>query len=232
MAKFNPHELTTADVANWIREGDFEQAKEVAKNLAFFLLQLSESKEAQQALMKAGMSWIGSDIAKLISERLLDDPSINREAQQRFNELIKAGHKKGSPELDRAHQKLKAKPDLTGKTTKTGAELFAKLLVPNKTTKRQFEARWIASCVEMNIIGNSKAEFKRIANELNARIEQNNKIMDDWKIGKRDEYFGWLPGLPKRTVTPDQLAKDYRKYKSDIETANDKAQRITRHRIK
>lgn len=232
MTNFNPHELTTADIVNWIGEGDFEEAKEAGRQLAHFLRQLSENKEAQQTLMKLGICWIGSDVAKLISERLLDDPSINRAAQQKFAELIKAGHKKGSPELATALQNMRAKPDVAGKTTKSGAELFAKVLVPNKHTKRQFEARWIAKFVDVNIKGNSKAEFKRITDFLNGLIDSNNKIMQEWKNGERANCDEYSPAFPKRGVTRDQLEKDYRKFKSGIDAINDAAKGISRHRIK
>lgn len=232
MAKLNPHETTTADTANWIREGDIEQAKEAAKSLALFLHQLSENKEAQRALMKSGVPWIGSDIAKLISERLLDDPSVNKLAQQKVVDLIKAGREKGSPEFDAAIQKLREKPNVKGKSKKSGVELFAKVLVPNKPTKKQFEARWVASVVSMNMKSNSKAEYKRIAAGLNAYIEQNNKIVGEWQSGKRKDLDGWSGALPKRVVTANQIEKDYLKFRADIDTTNDKAQRITRHRIK
>lgn len=232
MAKLNPHELTTADAANWIREGDFEEAKQAGRMLALFLHQLSENKEAQRALLKSGISWIGADIAKLISDRLLDDPSVNKLAQQKVVELIKAGREKGSPEFDAAIQKLREKPNVKGKSKKSGVEIFAKMLVPNKQSKQQSEALRIAVIVGMNIDGNNKAEFRRIADTLNTHIDQNNQIMDEWRKGERESCDGWNVALPRRRVTPDQIEKDYRKFKSDIDAANDKEKGITRHRIK
>jgi hypothetical protein len=227
--KFNPCDTTTAKVCDWIRAGDFEEAKKTAHLLATFLLSLAQNKAAQQELIKAGVWWIGKDMAELIAEGLLADPKINKKAQENFHNLIKAGHRKGSDELKNAIEKLRDEPAATkGKTRKTGAELFAKVLVPNKPIKRQFEARWIAAVAYRNLENNTKEEYRRVATVINGVIDKNNQLIADWKQGKSKDITGYSPAIPKRIITPDQLEKNYRKFKTEIDRTNGK----TIHRIK
>ncbi len=110
-----------------------------------------------------------------------------------------------------------------GKSAKSGAELFGKFLVPNKPTKKQFEAIYLALIVANNMSGNNKAEFKRICNEINAAIENNNEVLKNWDKGTFDKHFyNYNQFLPKRRITVDQLEKDYRKFKPKIDTAHHK----------
>jgi pyruvate carboxylase len=227
LGKFHPSVTTESQLAEWIRAGDFEQAKELAKSLATFLLQLSENKEVQKSMMQAGIMWIGAEQAKLINERLQDDPAINKEAQKEFAELIKKGHRKGSEKLTKALGKIRVKPG-KGKSTKTGAELFAKVLVPNKHTKNQFEARWIATVAKLNIKSASKDEYKRVTEFLNELIDKNNKSFAELKSGKCDGTSGFNPSVPRRRITQDQLANYYREFKPEIDRANG----IEKHKIK
>jgi len=118
-----------------------------------------------------------------------------------------------------------------GKTTKSGAELFAKFLAPNKPTKRKFEAIWLASVFELKKSGNRKSEFERIATFINLEIEKNNQILRNWNSGKRDDG-NYNPSLPKRRITKDQLERAYREYKGFIQNKNDRANGVSRHRIK
>lgn len=116
-----------------------------------------------------------------------------------------------------------------GKTSKSGAELFAKFLVPNKPTKRQFEALWLAAVFESSNNGNRKKEFGRIATLINLEIEKNNQIRRNWDSGKRDDG-NYNPSLPKRRITKDQLERAYRKHTEFIQKKNDTVNGITRHR--
>lgn len=226
--KFNPTRTTTKQTAQWIRLGDFEEAKNVAEQLAFFLNAMVANKDAQQAVMENGVPWIGADIASLIAERLLDDPKINKEARRELSDLIKAGHREGSEKLELAAKKARAPANTRGKTTKTGAELFAKVLVPNKPIKRQFEERWLAAMADLNLTGTTKREYQRVADFINHLVDEKKKIEAEWKIGKRKNYEGWHPNVPKRRITRDQLEKAHLKFKDEIDTTNG----ITRHRIR
>ena len=185
LVKFNPHYLTSTEIVDWIRAGDIEEAKELATHVAYFLSSLAENESAKQALIGAGVFWIGTDSAKLIAEKLLAKAS-----------------------------------SVKGKSTKSGAELFAKVLVPNKPTKRQFEARWIAAVADLNLNGASKNEFESVAAFINGVIDKNNKILGDFKSGARKDLEDYSPGIPKRKISRDQLEKSYRKFKPEIDKIN------------
>jgi hypothetical protein len=218
--KFVPCEITEAKQIEWIRAGDIEAAKELANNLAQFLHGVAENKEVRLAIAKAGIWPIGAETAKFISEMLLSDPYINKEAQQKFQELIKAGHRKGSGELTEAIAKLKATADMMkGKSTQSGVERFAKILVPNKPTKRQSEALWLASVADLNLKSKTKPEYKRVTAFVNALIDNNKKLLEDWKNGKRADRGDFSPSIPRRRITVDQLEKAHRKFIPDIEKA-------------
>ena len=118
-----------------------------------------------------------------------------------------------------------------GKAIKSGIELFAKVLVPNKPTKKLFDAIWMATVFYRNRTGNSKSEFKRIATSINLLIDRNNQILSDWKIGKRDDIEGLNPAIPQRRITKDQLERAYREHRLTIENKNDAANGIIRNRI-
>lgn len=233
MKNFNPcRDLTTDDRVEWIKAGDIEAAKALAFSLAMFLDSVVNNEEVKLSLRRSGIHWIGSGQAKLIIERLRDDPKINKEAQIEFMELIKAGHKNGSAKLTETIEKLRVQPGATkGKSLKSGVELFAKFLVPNKTTKHQFEAIWLASFVADNQ-GNSKSSYEKLANSLNALIEANNQIINDFRSKKRDDLAGYLPALPRRCITKDQLERAYREHKATIQKKNDLANGVTRNLIK
>lgn len=55
------------DAAN----GDISAAEDVGAQLAMFLFNLAENKDAQKAMMAAGVGWIGNVAASQIVERLL-----------------------------------------------------------------------------------------------------------------------------------------------------------------
>ncbi len=177
--------------------------------------------------MLAGVPWIGAESAKLISEKLLADPALNKEAQLEIKELAKSGVVIDQDKLASAVKKLKFKTVAKGKTNKSGAELFAKVLVPNKPIKNQFQARLIAALANINLHTTTKSEYQRVAKFLNQLIEANNKIYSNFKSGDRDDLEGYSPALPKRIVTPSQLEKDYRKFKPEIDRFNG----INTHRI-
>ena len=226
--KFNPTITTSTEIAQWTRAGDFEEAKNIAVQLALFLNAMAENKDAQQAVCKSGVPWIGADIAYLIAERLLVDPKVNKEAQKELFDLIKAGHREGSGQLELAAKKARTPANTEGKTAKTGAELFAKVLVPNKPTKRQFEERWIAAVADLNLTRTTKKEYQRVADLINCLVDKNKEIETEWKSGKRKNYEGWHPNVPKRKITRDQLEKTHLKFKDEI----DKTNGITRNRMK
>ncbi len=107
-----------------------------------------------------------------------------------------------------------------GKSTKSGLELFSKVLVPNKPTKPQSEARLLAWMADRNLKAQTKKEYKRVTLFINNWIDKNNKIFEDWKASKRDDMAEFHPACPKRKITHNQLEKAHRKYRSQIDKAN------------
>lgn len=225
--KFNPTFTSAEEMASWVRDGDFEAAKGIAQSLMFFLSAMAENREAQQAVKKAGVPWIGNDFARLIVERLGDDPKVDKEAQANLDELIKS-RRCQRDELERAFEKVKAGASTKGKSGKTGYELFAKVLVPNKPSKPQHQERWLAAVADENLTSSTKKGYQQVADFVNALVDENNKIMKEAEDGKRASIGGYHLGAPFRKITRDQLEKAHRKFKPEI----DKAKGITRHRMK
>jgi hypothetical protein len=211
LGKFDPCDTTDEQLAEWIRAGDIEEAKELAMLLAIFLSQLAENKEVIKAIMMAGIPWIGTARAKIISERLLDNPAFSKEAQKEVSELIKQGHRHGSNQLAKAYEKMRLKPnEMKGKSTKTGAELFAAFLVPNKQSKNHFVERWIASVIPLN----PDLTIKQLTEFINGEIKRNNEAKE-----KSKGWGDYDPSYPKQTITPDRLKKAHAKYKDEIDKA-------------
>ena len=215
--QFDPCTVTTENILEWIGNKDFEAAKEQAQRLAYFLLILADNKEAQKAIMKAGVPWIGAEVAKLIADSLLFDPNIDLAAQREALALSKKGYTTDSPELADAIKRMRnPQPKNNNQRRKSGAELFATILVPNTTSKSQFNARWIAA------VALSNADMKigeRVA-FINGHIEANNRILEGWKAGNRDSLEGFRGEIPRRTITEDQLKKACSKFKTEIDNAN------------
>ena len=180
---FDPSTTTDSKMAEWQKLGDIIEAKQQAQLLAFFLLQMAQNKEAQQAIMRLDIGWIGADVAKFIAKKLLANPCTEK-----------------------------------GKQHKSGAELFAKVLVPTKTTQSQFQARHIAALVYQ--LGSDSEENLELATELfNNRIVANNEILRQLKDGNRNNLKRYNPTLPTSDITKRKAQTSYRKYVQEIKAA-------------
>lgn len=217
---------TQIQVVEWIKQGDIETAKSQAKIFRTFLGELIENQKAQKALSEAGISFFDVEFARLVYERLLDNPRVDMKAQEDICELIKAGERKGSSKIAEAQARAAKFSPKKGQSSLSGLELFAKFLVPNKPSSYQVEIRWLAETAALNLQSTSKAEYKRVTKLINEAVVENIKIMAEWKAGKRNDLTGWSH-FPKRRITEHQLEVAHRKYKPEI----DKKVGITRHRI-
>ncbi|MDR3453812.1 MAG: hypothetical protein P4L96_13630 [Rhodoferax sp.] len=102
--------------------------------------------------------------------------------------------------------------NVPGKSRKSGAELFAKVLVPGKATKAQFEAQWIAS-VAWQLGARSEANCELAATAINQRIKENNAALE------AEKWREYGPAIPRRPVTASQVDKALRQYKPAIDAA-------------
>ena len=59
-----------ANAAVDAEKGDISAAEDIGAQLACFLFNLAENKDAQKALLASGVGWIGDSTAKLIVDRL------------------------------------------------------------------------------------------------------------------------------------------------------------------
>ncbi len=162
------------DAAN----GDISAAEDVGAQLAMFLSNLAGNKDAQKAMMAAGVGWIGNAAASLIVERLLASAPAGK-----------------------------------GKTPKSGIDLFAKFLVPGKTTLRQQYSRWLSTMVEANTTGDpTNEDYRRVAELCQQEIDINDRILRDFKAGHCPSYDGYSPATPPKSfgiITKDKLQKAY-----------------------
>lgn len=180
---FNPCEINTAQIAEWLKLGDIQEAEQQAQLLALFLSQMAQKKEAQQAIMRLGIGWIGADVAKFIAEKLLANSC-----------------------------------DKKGKQHKSGAKLFAKVLVPTKTAKSQFHARYLATLV-YQLGGDSDENLEYLTEVINKEIATNNEVLKSFKDGSCDNLAGFNPALPIYTVTKRAAQTGYRRYIDEIKAA-------------
>lgn len=165
-----------ANAAVDAEKGDISAAEDIGAQLACFLFNLAENKDAQKALLASGVGWIGDSTAKLIVDRLCAPA-----------------------------------PAGEGKTAKSGATLFAKFLVPGKSTLRRQYARWLSTMMEANMIGKpTNAEYIRVAKICQAVAVANDRILRDFKEGSRPDVDGYDPAIPpKPYITKDKLQKAY-----------------------
>lgn len=103
-----------------------------------------------------------------------------------------------------------------GMSRKSGAELFSKLLVPNKVTASQNNSRWIAATA-WQFGARNEINSEKVAELINELIVKNNKIFQSF--GETFSLEGYNPAIPSRLVTPSQVEKSLRKWKATIDRA-------------
>ncbi|MDE2599368.1 MAG: hypothetical protein KGL40_07065 [Rhodocyclaceae bacterium] len=104
---------------------------------------------------------------------------------------------------------LHTKPHKEG--AKSGAQLFAKVLVPGKPSKSKFTSRWIAATATMNDVTLTEGKVDEFVDWLNLLIDKNNKAFDHLLINgpydpSDEPEFSFSPAIPKRKVTTSQVA--------------------------
>lgn len=114
----------------------------------------------------------------------------------------------GTAELRLIAKALHTKPHKEG--AKSGAQLFAKVLVPGKTSKSKFSARWIAATAAMNDVTLTEGKVDEFVARLNLLIDNNNKAFEHLRRnGPHDPSdepdFSFSPAIPKRKVTASQV---------------------------
>lgn len=221
-SKFNPSEQTSAQTIEWIKSGDITEAANLAQNLTSFLHSYAAVRPTLLAL--TGFMMNGEEKRLLAALR---DAKANESIR---SALISLTGWLSADEAELIAQMIGRPAQSTaGKRKLSGIEQFTKILVPGKPTNSQFTQQWLASVVDLNLKGVAlKKALPEIVNFLNALIDQNNKIITDWRAKIRDDLSDYNPAVPKRRVTRDQLEKAYRKYKQEIDQANG----ISRHKIK
>jgi hypothetical protein len=173
-----------ANTAADAETGDISAAEDIGAQLAIFLFNLAGNKDAKNALLAAGVGWLGDATAKLIVERLCAPA-----------------------------------PASAGKTTKSGAALFAKFLVPGKTTLPRQYSRWLSTMMEADMIGKpTNEDYCRVAAECQKKIDQNDRILQAFKAGHCPDLEGYDPAIPPKSfgiITKDKLKNAYRDIKAE-----------------
>jgi len=124
-----------------------------------------------------------------------------------------------SPELRLVAETLLSKPvDKEGKNPQSGAQRFAKLLVPNKPSKRFFTARWIAATAKMNNvkITRDEGDVYDFVVWLNQVIRKNNEYLSNFRNGLREDFGEYSPSIPSGAVTESQVIYAMKRFGKDF----------------